>query len=185
MGRLFIFSVFIHLNTSDKGLRILCRLLTKMTSVNSHFGEIFLSAPPGCNETLPLAAIPAPKPKAVLATQARLPPLGTESPYLLPGPASRHLSWVSCELQTKVRLVFKGESRNGFSILNTGGYLDATRFISQPTSPSSYIFQLALKSAVHLTHRFWPSLHQVVKLHQRSLAPACPRGRTSPAYFGL
>lgn len=91
MGRLFIFSLFIHFNTSDKGLRILCLLLTKMTSVNSHSGEIFLSAHPGCNETPPLAAIPVRKPKAVLATQVRLPPLGTESPYLLPGPASRYL----------------------------------------------------------------------------------------------
>lgn len=93
MGRLFIFTVFIHLNTSDKGLRILCWLLTKMTSVNSHSSEIFLSAHPGCIETPPFAAILVPKPKAVLAIQVSLPPLGIQSPYLLPGPTSRYL-WV-------------------------------------------------------------------------------------------
>lgn len=96
--------------------------------------------------------------------------------------------WVLPKLQTKVRLVFKGESRNGFSILTTDGHLDATCFILQPSLPSLCIFQLALKSAFNLTHRFWPCLYQVAKLHQRSLEPACPRGyvgRASPAYFGL
>lgn len=73
-----------------------------------------------------------------------------------------------------------------FSILTTGGHLDATRFIPQPSLPNLCIFQLAFKSACKLTHRFWPSLYQVAKLHQRSLSPACPRGyigRASPTDF--
>lgn len=70
--------------------------------------------------------------------------------------------WFSHKLQTKVRLVFDGESRNGFSILTIGGHLDARCFIPQPSLTSLCIFQLALKSAFKLTHRFWPSLYRVL-----------------------
>lgn len=97
--------------------------------------------------------------------------------------------WVSPKLQTKVRLVVEAESRNpNLSILTTGGLLDATCFIPQPSLPSLCIFQLPLKSAFKLIHGFWPFLYQVAKLHQRSLAPACPRGymgRASSTDFGL
>lgn len=94
--------------------------------------------------------------------------------------------WFSHKLQTKVRLVFNGESRNGFSILTIGGHLDARCFIPQPSLPSLCIFQLALKSAFKLTHRFWPSLYQAAKSHQRSLAPRLPQelcGQSIPNRF--
>lgn len=108
-------------------------LLTKMTSVNCHSSEIFLSAHPGCNTTPPCVAKPVPKPKAVLEFRSVPHLWGLRAPSLV---------WTCLQVgltqpQTKVRVVFKGESRNGFSILTIGGHWMQHTSSTNPAYPVS------------------------------------------------
>lgn len=161
------------------------QLLTKMTNVNSHSSEIFLSAHPGCNKTPPWVAKPVSKPKAVLQLTSVPQLWGSRAPSLVwtclqvsPGGCHPTADQGQISLQ-------EGEQKRLFHP-NHWWSLDATCFIHQPSLLSLCIFHLAPKSAFNIMRRFWPSLHQVAKLHQRSLATACPKGyvgRASPAYI--
>lgn len=162
-------------------------LLTKMTSVNSHSSEIFLSAHPGRNTTPPCVAKPVPKPKAVLELRSVPHLWGLRAPSLV---------WTCLQVSPGVshptadqgQISLQGGEQKWLLHPNHWWSLGATHFIHQPSLPSLCIFHPAPKSAFNITCRFWPSLHQVAKLHQRSLASACPRGyvgRASPAYVAL